>query len=100
MPLCDTSLITLTPDQVSCDLEGELVILSLASGSYYGLSRTAAAVWRLLDKPILFGQLVDEVQQAYNIATGQCRVDLEQFLAQLAAEGLVVVADGTPAPSF
>jgi hypothetical protein len=45
------SVISAVTHQVSCDLAGEVVILNLQDGVYYGLNTVGARIWSLLNGP-------------------------------------------------
>ena len=45
------SRIALSKEQVSCDLAGEVAIVNLENGVYYGLDPTPRAIWELLAEP-------------------------------------------------
>jgi hypothetical protein len=82
------------PDQVSCELDGEAVILSLDQGVYYGLNPVGAFAWTLLEHPRTVAELRDAVVEAYEVDAPTAERDLLELLADMAARGLVQV---TPA---
>src|ERR1700730_14483347 len=55
--LADHSRVEAVPDQVSCDLAGEAVILNLKNGIYFGLDPVGARIWSLIQKPTTFADL-------------------------------------------
>ena len=81
-------------EQVSCDLEGEAAILSLANGIYYGLDLIGAQVWTLLQQPRRVDEIRDLVLQEYEVEAERCHEDLLALLERLRAEGLIEVRDG------
>jgi Coenzyme PQQ synthesis protein D (PqqD) len=76
-------------DQVSCDLEGEAVILGLGNGVYYGLNPVGASVWKLLEQPRTVAELRDAVVAEYEVDAPRAEADLLRLLGDLAANGLV-----------
>ena len=44
------TMIRVSPDQISCDIGGEAVLLQLQRGQYYGLNQIGAQVWKMLQK--------------------------------------------------
>lgn len=85
------------PDQISCDLNGEAVILNLKSGVYYGLDEVGARVWKLIEEPRTLHEIRDELVQEYDVSPEQCEADVRGLLARMLDEGLIEVRDGTPA---
>jgi hypothetical protein len=45
------SIVVATKDQVSSDLGGEVAILDLKAGVYYGLDTVGARIWNLIQEP-------------------------------------------------
>ena len=84
----DTRLVA-ARDQVSCELEGEAVILSLRSGVYYGLNPVGATVWKLLEHPRTVAELRDAIVAEFEVDAARARADLVHLLDDLAANGLV-----------
>jgi hypothetical protein len=75
--------------QVSCELEGEAVILDLSGGVYYGLDPVGAHVWALLDRERSVAELRDAVVSAFEVDAATAEADLVELLEELAARGLV-----------
>jgi hypothetical protein len=78
-------------DQVSVDVEGEAVILSLADGVYYGLDAVGARVWTLLEEPRTVGELRDAVVAEWEVDAPTAERDLLALLDALADRGLLEV---------
>jgi hypothetical protein len=78
-------------DQVSAQLDGEAVVLSLADGVYYGLNPVGATVWTLLEQPRTVAELRDAVVAEYDVDAATAQADLLQLLGEMAARGLVEV---------
>ena len=93
--LSTTSVVVAAKDQVSSDLAGEAVILSLQTGMYYGLDQVAAHIWELLRTPTAVADIRDAIVQQYDVEVEQCERDILSFLHQLAEQGLIEVRDGT-----
>lgn len=86
------STVSLSEEQVSCALEGEMVILSLADGEYYGLNPVAAAVWRQLEVPRRVSEIRDTLMQEFaGVSEERCTRELAALLRELEALRLVRV---------
>lgn len=81
------------PDQVSSDLEGEVVILDLRSGNYFGLEEVGARVWELIQEPITVEGLLAAILDEYDVERERCRRDLSALLRALEGRGLVEVRE-------
>jgi hypothetical protein len=82
-------------DQVSSDLGGEVAILHLEAGTYYGLDAVGARIWSLIQEPRSVEEIRDVLVSEYEVEPALCESDLIALLQRLADEGLVEVRDGT-----
>ena len=96
-PLTLDSHVVATPDHLSSELSGEVVILSLADGVYYGLDAVGAYVWEQLRVPHSVRDLVSEITERYAVNREQCERDLLKFLEDLRAHHLVEAVAGESA---
>jgi hypothetical protein len=89
--LSAASVLVAARDQVSTELEGEAVILSLADGVYYGLDGVGARVWELLREPRAIAELTDAVVAEFEVDAATAERDLLALLGELAERRLVEV---------
>jgi hypothetical protein len=76
-------------DQISCNLEGEAVILNLSRGIYFGLNPVGARIWELLQQPRTIPDIRDTLLAEFEVDSGRCEQDIRALLDQLASKGLV-----------
>ncbi|MDH5234286.1 MAG: PqqD family protein [Gemmatimonadota bacterium] len=93
-PLDPTDLLQLAADQVSADLSGETVILSMRDGVYYGLDAVGSAVWRRLAEPTPFAAVVAAVVAEFDVEEDRAARDLTALVRDLEARGLAVIRPG------
>ena len=70
---------------------GEVAILDLAGGMYYGLDTVGARVWELVQKPIEVNQIQKTIVEEYDANRERIERDVLAFLQYLADEGLMGV---------
>ena len=87
------STVVAAGDQVSSDLGGEVAILNLRAGMYYGLDEVGARVWQLLQEPAVVGDIQSTIAQEYEVEPTRAREDVLALLNQMADEGLIEVKD-------
>lgn len=90
-----SSTVVVTKDQVSSDLGGEVAILHLKAGTYYGLDEVGARVWNLIQQPKLVEEVRDVLVGEYEVDLERCESDLIALLQRLAEEELIEVKGGT-----
>ena len=88
------SIVCTSPDQVSCDLEGEAAILNAKTGIYYGLDSVGASIWSLIQRPTRLGAVRDAIVREYEVDSARCESNLLELAQELAAAGLIQVCEG------
>ncbi len=76
-------------DSISTELDGETVILNIASGVYSGLDNIGTFIWNFLKEPATIALLRDAILERYEVTEKQCIDDLLVFLNDLADNGLI-----------
>ena len=95
--IATSSVVVATKDQVSSDLAGEAIVLSLRTAMYYGLDQVGARIWELVREPTRVADIRDAIASEYDVELERCERDVLDLLRQLATEGLIEVRDGTEA---
>ena len=83
------STLVATDEQVSSDLGGEVAILHLGAGMYYGLDEVGARVWDLIQEPRAVSEVRDVLLSEYDVEIDRCERDLLAPLQKLANERLL-----------
>jgi hypothetical protein len=81
-------------DVVFRELEGEVVLLHLGTGVYFGLDPVGTRVWQLLAEGRSHVQVLDVLVDEYDVGERRAAADLEDFIAELREHGLVDVDAG------
>ncbi|MEP2180544.1 MAG: PqqD family protein, partial [Marinomonas sp.] len=82
--------ITASDDVVSREVNGEAVLLDLASGLYFGLNVVGSAIWQVVgDAPAKVSALCDAVEAEFDAPRDVIEADVEELLGELVAAGLV-----------
>ena len=84
-----TSRIKISDDIVSRNLQGEIVLLDLKTGSYYGLDVMGTIMWDLIQKHKSLEKVHDLLTEEYDIAEVQCTQDLLNFVSTLHDKKLI-----------
>lgn len=82
-------------NQVSTELDGETVILDVSAGIYSGLDQVGTAIWKLMEVPVSFSELIETMLNTYEVSKERCVDDLLLFLRELADNNLIDVSNGT-----
>lgn len=88
----------------SADLDGELVLMSVEAGRYYGLDAIGGEIWSLLERPIRVEALCADLAARYDAEPGIIARDVLNLLDQLLAHDLIkadpITADSITADSI
>jgi Coenzyme PQQ synthesis protein D (PqqD) len=83
--------IVLSAHQVSRDLGGEVVILNIDQGVYYGLGSVGSRVWNLLYQPRKFSEICRVIVTEYDVEPSSCEADLHDLIERLQSQGLIEI---------
>lgn len=86
-----TAEISAVQDQVSSDLNDEMVILHVRTGNYYGLNDVGARVWNLIQGKTTPATIRDTILREYDIDQHQLESDLQSLLSDLLKKGLIEI---------
>lgn len=90
-----SSTVKVSDGIVHRDLQGELVLLSLNSGHYFGLDALGTRIWHLLGEGQSLEGVIRILVQDYDVTEAQCRQDLLSLIAEMRDKGLIEVCNGT-----
>jgi hypothetical protein len=76
-------------EQVSCNLNDEVVVLNLQNSLYYGMDEVGACAWEAISEPKQIGEICKKVAEEFGVTIEQCRSDILGFLEKLEKAGLV-----------
>ena len=90
------SIVVRSPDQVSGDLDGKVVLLSIENGEYYNMNEVGSRIWALLEKPMAVSELIDRLLSEFEIDRPTCENETAAFLEQLQKDRLLKVEPSRP----
>jgi Coenzyme PQQ synthesis protein D (PqqD) len=84
-----------SPQVINETIDGEAIMINLATGSYYSLDRVGGDVWSLLEASLPVDDIVAELGRRYEASEDDIRRGVEDLLQRLSGEELVVPCDDT-----
>lgn len=82
------------PDLIAADMDGDVVMMSIDRGDYYGIGGVGARVWELLESPKTLDDIVQTICREFEVDQVRCHVDMARFLDELQAHGVVSLDAG------
>ena len=83
--------IELNESVVCAELDGEMVLLNVETGIYFGLDEVGSEIWKLLVDGEREGTIVDKLVEKYDAPAECIRADVATFLELLVSKGLLQV---------
>ena len=90
-PLESVTLIVRDPDLIAAEMDGDLVMMSIERGEYFGIGGVGILAWELLREPTTVDRICAAVCKEFDVDAATCREDLLGFANELLALGLVQV---------
>ena len=88
-----TSRVRISEDVVFRDLQGELVLLNLKTGVYFGLDPMGTRIWHLIQAHRSLKNVLDSLVEEYEVTDTRCEQDLLGFVAKLRDNSIIEVSD-------
>jgi hypothetical protein len=92
MNLKSTQIISRHPDMLSAEIGGEAVMMSIEKGAYFGLNPVATRIWDLIEQPKTVAELIDVINEEYDVEPAQCEADVQGFVADMIERGIAQAA--------
>jgi hypothetical protein len=71
------------------DLKDEAVILSVATGKYYGINAVGVTIWKAIQDPSTIEEIEAAVMREYDVERETCSGEIRSFLMKMANEKLI-----------
>ncbi len=85
------SRISIPQDVLFRDVDGEAVILNLATGKYFGLDQVGTRMWALLAQHKSISDAYHALLDEYDVTAEQLQHDLLNLVENLASHRLIIV---------
>jgi coenzyme PQQ synthesis protein D (PqqD) len=85
------SVVEVSTEVASRELDGEMVLLDLATGTYFGLDHVGARVWTLIGDRAPLGAVFETLLAEYEVAPAPLERDLLALVGDLCTRGLTRV---------
>ncbi len=90
--LTDDTFVTAAENQVSGNLiDGEVAILNLKDGVYYGLNSVGGRIWSLIQEGKTVKAVIETLVDEFDVDADVCRSEVMALLNALAEHNLVTV---------
>jgi hypothetical protein len=73
----------------ACDLDGEMVILNLDSGIYFGLNPVGATIWNYIQSERSLDEIIGYLLAEYKVDRARCEAEVRSLLQRMISQGLI-----------
>lgn len=87
--IADVTKVRIVEDVVYRELEGEMVLLNLRTGVYFGLDAVGTRIWQLLEERCTVAQISERLAGEYEVTPALCEQDVRAFMTALRDNALV-----------
>ncbi len=88
-PLTLDTMVAASSGMMVSEVDGELVMMDIERGTYYGLDPMAARIWQAVAEPTRIVDLCDTLMQRFEVDPDTCHAEVLAFVGDLRREGLV-----------
>lgn len=91
------SIVVRSDQQISTEVNGEIVMMSVEQGSYFGIGGVGTEIWHLIAEPRSARDVCAALIESFDVDPATCETETLGFLTTLSDAGLVeVVAPSVP----
>ena len=72
-------------------VDGEVVMLSIENGEYYGMDKVGSRIWELLEYPIKLHQIISILLNEFLVSYEICLSETVKYLNQLINKNLIFI---------
>jgi hypothetical protein len=90
--IADSTIISRSPSVLTAEVGGEVVMMSVAQGHYFGLDDIGSDIWKRLDPPCAFADLVNRLAADYDADRASIAADVRTLLESMAERDVVRLA--------
>ena len=90
--IADTTVISRSPSVLTAEVDGEIVMMSIEQGRYFGLDDIGSDIWKRIEPPCSFVELIDQLVVDYAADRATIASDVQALLARMAQQDVVRLA--------
>jgi hypothetical protein len=83
------TVISRSPWVLAAEVDGEVVMMSIEEGLYFGLDDIGSDIWKRIESPCTFGELVDRLVADYDADRETIASDLRALLLRMTEHDVV-----------
>ena len=89
LAIADATVISRSPSVLTAEVDGEIVMMSIEQGRYFGLDDIGSDIWKRIEPPCSFATLIDRLVVDYEADRATIAADVQALLGRMAAQDVV-----------
>lgn len=90
--IADATIISRSPSVVTAEVDGEIVMMSVERGCYFGLDDIGSDIWKRIESPCSFATLVEGLVADYEADRATIMFDVQNLLGNMVAHDIIRLA--------
>jgi hypothetical protein len=90
--ITETTLIARSPSALTSEVEGKVMMMSITRNRYFGLNETGSDIWRRIERPCSFSELVDHLTADYAADRETIAADVRAVVSRMLALDMVTLS--------
>jgi Coenzyme PQQ synthesis protein D (PqqD) len=87
--IVDSTIISRSPSVLTAEVDGEVVMMSIEQGQYFGLDDIGSDIWKRIEPPCSFAALIDGLAVDYDADRATILADVHSLLLRMAEQDVV-----------
>ena len=87
--ISDATILSRSPSVLAAEVDGEIVMMSIERGHYFGLDDIGSDIWKRLEPPCSFSALIDGLAADYDADRATIVADVRALLDRMMADDVV-----------
>jgi hypothetical protein len=87
--IVDSTIISRSPSVLTAEVDGEVVMMSIQQGQYFGLDDIGSDIWKRIEPPCSFAALIDGLTADYEADRATILADVQGLLHRMAEQDVV-----------
>jgi hypothetical protein len=90
--ITDATVISRSPSVLTAEVDGEIVMMSIEQGRYFGLDDIGSDIWKRIEPPCSFAALIDGLTSDYEADRAAIAADVHKLLGEMVEQDVVRLA--------
>ena len=87
--IADATIVSRSPSVLTAKMDGEIVMMSIEQGCYFGLDHIASDIWKRIEPPCSFAALIDGLAADYEADRTTIVTDVQSLLCHMVERDIV-----------